>query len=641
MDAEETAVLQGLLQSSQSSRSALETSNMDISGSDSEGSAVDSRRATLGLGEMKAMLIHELDRYDRRSSVSQRVSQRASLTETDVLSSQPLLDLLKQNPIPAADSTAPTPSIEPMNESESTIDLQQYAAQLREEVSRPSTASLPSARESITADLQSVAREVLSMAALDQNAVAQHTDALLERMSGQPSTAAVAAMDDTITEDLRRLSQLLVAQPEEKPRFSPLVARSGTKQVIHSVKSSQKYGQSAVEEVRVINSMPARPLFQDKEEPEEEEEEKEEEKKEEEEEKENPSPLENSLNLDAYFLPKSFRSILDDSTPQAESIDYDTPDTSGKTAVNRLPSVDSLPSDIQENSIQMEESSLGDWNENGQESVEKVEDSLEGIIDKKQTENTENKPEKQPMNETPMNETPMNETPMNETPMNETPIHDTPIHDTPSIDEERRLNIRSRLASIDFFREKASLQFVRRCQQILDTKSEVQQLCALFKQIREVKRQQNELESAWKEAEQGWKEAEQSFARELQKEKPVAEERSTLKEKKEAEEDEEEEATLKKEMRLLEEDMGLVFTLQSNQSYSILLRRNRLLVAAITVRFVGGGKVALKVILKTSCSKLARKRIEARLPVKQEKEVNCNDMRESICRCIWIVYHSF
>ena len=614
MDAEETAVLQGLLQSSQSSRSALETSNMDISGSDSEGSAVDSRRATLGLGEMKAMLIHELDRYDRRSSMSQRVSQRASLTETDVLSSQPLLDLLKQNPIPAADSTAPTPSIEPMNESESTIDLQQYAAQLREEVSRPSTASLPSARESITADLQSVAREVLSMAALDQNAVAQHTDALLERMSGQPSTAAVAAMDDTITEDLRRLSQLLVAQPEEKPRFSPLVARSGTKQVIHSVKSSQKYGQSAVEEVRVINSMPARPLFQDKEEPEEEEE-----KKEEEEEKENPSPLENSLNLDAYFLPKSFRSILDDSTPQAESIDYDTPDTSGKTAVNRLPSVDSLPSDIQENSIQMEESSLGDWNENGQESVEKVEDSLEGIIDKKQTQNTENKPEKQPMNETPMNE--------------------TPIHDTPSIDEERRLNIRSRLASIDFFREKASLQFARRCQQILDTKSEVQQLCALFKQIREVKRQQNELESAWKEAEQGWKEAEQSFARELQKEKPVAEERSTLKEKEE--EEEEEEATLKKEMRLLEEDMGLVFTLQSNQSYSILLRRNRLLVAAITVRFVGGGKVALKVILKTSCSKLARKRIEARLPVKQEKEVNCNDMRESICRCIWIVYHSF
>ena len=621
MDAEETAALQGLLQSSQLERSALDTSNMDISRSDSEVSGVDSRRATLGLGEMKAMLIQELDRYDRRSSVSQRLSQRASLTETDVLSSQPLLDLLKQNPIDAP-NPAQLASAEPMNESESTIDLQQYAAQLREEVSRPSTASLPSARESITADLQSVAREVLSMAALDQNAVAQHTDALLERMSGQPSTAAVAAMDDTITEDLRRLSQLLVAQPEEKPRFSPLVARSGTKQVIHSVKSSQKYGQSAVEEVRVINSMPARPLFQEKEEEEEEEEEKEEEKeeKEEEEEKENPNPLENSINLDAYFLPKSFRSILEDSTPQAESIDYDTPQKAEETAAKRLPSVESLPSDIQENSIQMEESSLGDWNENGQESVEKVEDSLEDIIDKKQTENTKNKPEKPPIHETPLNET---------------PIHETPIHETPSIDEERRLNLRSRLAAIDFFREKASLQFARRCQQILDTKSEVAQLCAQFKQIREVKQQQNELESAWKRAEQSWKEAEQSLARELQKEKPVIEEHSTLEEKAE------EEAALKKEIRLLEEEMGLVFTLQSKQSYSILLRRNRMLIAAITVRFVDGGKVALRVALKTSCSKLARNRIEARLPVKQEREVSCSDMRELICRCIWIVYHSF
>ena len=107
------------------------------------------------------------------------------------------------------------------------------------------------------------------------------------------------------------------------------------------------------------------------------------------------------------------------------------------------------------------------------------------------------------------------------------------------------------------------------------------------------------------------------------------------------EEKAEEEATLKKEMRLLEEEMGLVFTLQSKQSYSILLRRNRILIAAITVRFVDGGKVALRVALKTSCSKLARNRIEARLPVKQEKEVNCSDMRELICRCIWIVYHSF
>ena len=657
IDAEETAALQGLLQSSQSDRSALDTSNMDISRSDSDTSAGDSRRATLGLGEMKAMLLQELDRYDRRSSVSQRVSQRVSLTETDVLSSQPLLELLKQNPI----SPAKTRSSEPMNESESTIDLQQYAAQLREEISRTSTVSAPSKRESLTADLQSVAKEVLSMAALEQNEVAQRTDALLQRMSAQPSTAAVAAMDDTITEDLRRLSQLLVAQPEEKPRFSPLVARSGTKQVIHSVKSSQKYGQSAVEEVRVINSMPARPLFQEAEKEEEraqaEEEEAEEEKKKAEAEKEEQNPVETSINLDAYFLPKSFRSVLEDSTPQAESIDYETTEKSDAATVGRLPSVDSLPSDIQENSIQMEESSLGDWDEKEKGSVEKVEDSLEGILNGKQPDRTDAKPDAVKLNETPtvppIGETPTSETPISktltngtaitqpngETPSNEPPtthpINEPPITQAPSAEEQRLLSLRSRLASIDFFREKASLQLSRRCQQILDSRGEVQQLCALFGQIREAKQQQTELEASWKRAEQDWKEAEQSFAREIQKEKPAMQDDATFRQQ------QEEEAKLKGEVKLLEEDLGLVFALQSDRSYSILLRRNRLLIAAISVQFVGGGKVSLKVVPKTSCSKVARKRMEARLPVKQEKVVSCSEMREWVCRCIWIVNHSF
>ena len=48
---------------------------------------------------------------------------------------------------------------------------------------------------------------------------------------------------------------------------------------------------------------------------------------------------------------------------------------------------------------------------------------------------------------------------------------------------------------------------------------------------------------------------------------------------------EEEEAKLKGEVKLLEEDLGLVFALQSDRSYSILLRRNRLLIAAISVQF--------------------------------------------------------
>ena len=343
--------------------------------------------------------------------------------------------------------------------------------------------------------------------------------------------------------------------------------------------------------------------------------------------------------------------------------------------------MDSLPSDIQENSIQMEESSLGDWDEKEKGSVERVEDSLEGILNGKQTDRTDAKPDAvklnetptvppigetptsetptsetpisktltnepsitQPNGETPINEPPtthpINEPPINEPPTNETPIshpiNEPPITQPPSAEEQRLLSLRSRLASIDFFREKASLQLSRRCQQILDSRGEVQQLCALFGQIREAKQQQTELEASWKRAEQDWKEAEQSFAREIQKEKPAMQDDATFRQQ------QEEEAKLKGEVKLLEEDLGLVFALQSDRSYSILLRRNRLLIAAISVQFVGGDKVSLKVVPKTSCSKVARKRMEARLPVKQEKVVSCSEMREWVCRCIWIVNHSF
>ena len=46
-------------------------------------------------------------------------------------------------------------------------------------------------------------------------------------------------------------------------RFSPLLTRSGSKQVIHSVKSNQKYTRGAEEQLRVIRSVTPRRLFQD------------------------------------------------------------------------------------------------------------------------------------------------------------------------------------------------------------------------------------------------------------------------------------------------------------------------------------------------------------------------------------------
>ena len=593
IDAEETVVLQDLLQLSQIDRSAQETSNMDISGSDSDHSVSNSRRTTMGLGEMKAMLMQELDRYDRRSSVSQRMS----VTETDTLPSQPLLDILRQNPIPEEKE----PSI---SDSESTMDLQQYASQLRQELSSHSAAPTASARESLTTDLQAVAREVLNMDVLNQKQVTEQTDAMLSRMSGPLSSAAVAAMDDTVTEDLRRLSQLLTTHSAQKPRFSPLVARSGAKQVIHSVKSTQKYEHNAPEQVRVITSMPARPLFQ-------------EEEKEKEEEKsvvEELPPQETSINLDAYFLPKSSHSLLDDSTPRLESMDVecDSKEASeAKEVAFRASSIGSLPSPIADHSIRLEESSIGEWDEkDAKDSVEKVDDSLE-----------ENK----------------------ETDKKEVVETDEPGKECRSVEKEvpaldnslkEKVDQISRLANVNLFQEKSMLQLAQICRQVLDHRSETMQLCSLFHEYQDKKQQQVKLEELRRQAEQEWREKEASFASQLRTSPPLQVVAAPVDEKREEE-------NLRQEFTLLEQELGINIVLQSDHQYSILLQREKRPVAAIQVLFLEDKRAALKVVLHTNSSRTVRKRIEARLPVKSEWKVEMKDMREQICRCIWIIDHSF
>ena len=592
IDAEETVVLQDLLQLSQIDRSAQETSNMDISGSgsDSDQSESNPRRTTMGLGEMKAMLMQELDRYDRRSSVSQRVS----VTETDTLPSQPLLDILRQNPIPEEKE----PSI---SDSESTMDLQQYASQLRQELSSHAAAPTASARESLTTDLQAVAREVLNMDVLNQKQVTEQTDAMLSRMSGPLSSAAVAAMDDTVTEDLRRLSQLLSTHSGQKPRFSPLVARSGNKQVIHSVKSTQKYEHNAPEQVRVITSMPARPLFQ------EEEREKEEEKSVVEE----LPPQETSINLDAYFLPKSSHSLLDDSTPRLESMDVESDSKEVKEVAFRPSSIGSLPSPIAEHSIRLEESSIGEWDEKDvKDSVEKVDDSLEESreVNKKEVVETGESAKENRFVE------------------KEVPVLDHSL--------KEKVDQIARLTNVNLLREKSMLQLTQLCRQVLDHRSETMQLCSLFHEYQDKKQQQVKLEELRKQAEQEWREKEASFASQLRTTPLVRVAAAPVDEKREEE-------SLRREFSLLEKELGMNIVLQSDRQYSILLQRERHPVAAIQVLFLEDKRAALKVVLHTGSSRTMRKRIEARLPVKSEWKVEMKDMREQICRCIWIIAHSF
>ena len=257
MDAEETVALQDLLQVSQQVEPSSDSSMSISRDSDATGSAraSESRRATLGLGEVQARLMQELNDFERRSSIFTRpLSQasrasRASQTTATVTGSTAgntgntgteaaggLLGLLEA-------------------EQDSTLELQQYAEALRRERA-----------------------EALAAQPSEPSEATEATDEILKKMRLSTSAARVEEFDATVTEDLRRLSQLLeparagveedsLEGGEEKAhapqRFSPLVTRSGSKQVIHSVKSNQKYAGGAEEQLRVIDSVTPRKLFQD------------------------------------------------------------------------------------------------------------------------------------------------------------------------------------------------------------------------------------------------------------------------------------------------------------------------------------------------------------------------------------------
>ena len=256
IDAEETVALQNLLQVSQQADVSSDSS-MSIS---RDSDTTESRRATLGLGEVQARLMQELNDFERRSSVLTRPLSRASQTSqtsqgfTDTRAGGGLLELLE-------------------TEQDSTLELQQYAEALRQQRAEAVNAEASEATEA--------------------------TDEILRRMRLSTSAAHVEAFDATVTEDLRRLSQLLGPTgessqgPSQGPsqessqepsqeaavdedslqgsdeqshaplRFSPLLTRSGSKQVIHSVKSNQKYARDAEEQLRVIRSVTPRRLFQD------------------------------------------------------------------------------------------------------------------------------------------------------------------------------------------------------------------------------------------------------------------------------------------------------------------------------------------------------------------------------------------
>ena len=260
MDAEETVALQDLLQVSQQAEPSSDSSMSISRDSDATGSAraSESRRATLGLGEVQARLMQELNDFERRSSIFTRPLSQASRASRASQTTATVTGSTAGNTGNTGNTgTEAAGGLLGLLEAEqdSTLELQQYAEALRRERA-----------------------EALAAQPSEPSETTEATNEILKKMRLSTSAARVEEFDATVTEDLRRLSQLLeparagveedsLEGGEEKThapqRFSPLVTRSGSKQVIHSVKSNQKYAGGAEEQLRVIDSVTPRKLFQD------------------------------------------------------------------------------------------------------------------------------------------------------------------------------------------------------------------------------------------------------------------------------------------------------------------------------------------------------------------------------------------
>ena len=332
IDAEETVALQDLLHVSQQIEESKDSSAMSIS-HDSDSSLLtgalslpresgESRRNTIGLGEVQARLMQELNEYERRSSMFTQTTSRLDAT-TQTLPTDRLMDLLKEEGGESLDST---------------LELQQYAEELRMERREE---ELRRKEETLQTEAKNKSHE--------EQDTTERTDEILRRMRASTTSEAVEQFDATVTEDLKRLSELLEKtkesehvsedsiqggeEPTHTSRFSPLVVKSGMKQVLHSVKSNQKYAKQVDEKVRVIDAMTPKPLFQ-------------------EEEKEvtlsvTPTPAlptETSLNLDQYFLPSKTQSSLNDSITNSPSLPLVSSESSTmESVIAATPSTPSVP----------------------------------------------------------------------------------------------------------------------------------------------------------------------------------------------------------------------------------------------------------------------------------------------------------
>ena len=101
-----------------------------------------------------------------------------------------------------------------------------------------------------------------------------------------------------------------------------------------------------------------------------------------------------------------------------------------------------------------------------------------------------------------------------------------------------------------------------------------------------------------------------------------------------------EEETVYKEVMDMIHGMNCEIRVLMENQYAVMIKRKNQIVARIEVKFIPLKKISLQVSLHPSILKMDQQRLELRLPIHKEWEIDVKDMKEMIMRCYWILVPS-
>lgn len=101
-----------------------------------------------------------------------------------------------------------------------------------------------------------------------------------------------------------------------------------------------------------------------------------------------------------------------------------------------------------------------------------------------------------------------------------------------------------------------------------------------------------------------------------------------------------EEDKMRKEVMDMTNGMNCEIRVLTDNQYAVMVKRKKQMLARIEVKFIPLKRILLKVALHPSVLKIDQQRLEMRLPIKNEWEIDVKDIKEMILRCYWILIHS-